>query len=114
MGGCLTVELSTIELDGDWDVGRAGALRQRLEDLLKQGRPLVIDLGRATFLDSTALGIILAARGKWENRGLAMALVVNEGTAYTVRNALHVLGIDRILPICSTRDQASALLRTDG
>ena len=99
---------------GEWDIGRVAVLRRRLDDLLKEGRPLVVDLSRATFLDSTALGVLLGARTAWEQRGLAMALVVNDGTAYTVRNAIHLLGIDRIFPVFSTMDEATGRLRIAG
>ena len=114
MRACITPDPSTIELVGEWDIGRVAVLRRRLDDLLKEGRPLVVDLSRATFLDSTALGVLLGARTAWEQRGLAMALVVNDGTAYTVRNAIHLLGIDRIFPIFSTMDEATGRSRMAG
>jgi anti-anti-sigma factor len=99
-------EPGTMALDGEWDVGLADVLTRRLDEHLRQHRPLVIDLGRSTFLDSTALGVILGARARWEQRGLPMALVVNDGTSHPVRNALHLLGVDRVLPIFPSRDEA--------
>jgi|1186.fasta_scaffold70389_3 anti-anti-sigma factor len=102
---------ATIELEGDWDVERADALTRWLEERLREGRSLIIDLGRSTFLDSTALGVILNARARWEERGLRVLLVVNGGTAYPVRNALHLLGVDTVLPVFESMDEALGNLR---
>jgi|SRR4051794_2399645 len=102
---------ATIELDGDWDVARVPVLRERIDAHLRARRALVIDLGRSTFLDSTALGVIIGARTRWQSRGLGLALVVNEGTSHPVRNALHLLGVDRMLPVFQSRDEAVCRLR---
>ena len=60
---------STIVLavTGDLDIATSGALRTAVDDHM--GRSLVIDLAEVGFIDSTALGVLVAARERARNAG---------------------------------------------
>ena len=93
---------------GEYDLSRERELALELSDAIGAGRPLVIDLSRTTFLDSTVLGVLLTAQQRCDLRGLGFAIALPEGSAHTVSNGLRLLGIHRYARIFSTVDEAVA------
>ena len=83
------------------------------EDLLgifrETGREerIVVDLSRVTFLDSTALGILVRAVREVGARGGELRIVLPEGTA---RRIFEITTLDRVLPVADSRAQALAEL----
>ena len=59
----------TLAVSGDLDLGTAATLRSAIDDHV--GKPTVLDLSGVAFLDSTAMGTLLAARESAQVRGLA-------------------------------------------
>jgi anti-anti-sigma factor len=70
-------------------------------------RFLVLDLAEATLIDSSGLGAILAASMRLRGRGGSLALVA--GTRDVMRG-FELTGIDRVLKIFATGDEALAAL----
>jgi len=103
-GGRVTV----VRLEGEWDLARGRELEGMLSSAIGLHRDLVVDLGETTFLDSTALGMLLTAQQRCELRRLRFALVVPEETAYPVRNGLRLLGIHRHAPMYGSLEEAEA------
>ena len=95
---------------GEYDLSRERELARELSDAIGAGRPLVIDLGRTTFLDSTVLGVLLTAQQRCDLRGLGFAIALPVGSAHTVRNGLRLLGIHRYARIFGTVDEAVAFV----
>ncbi len=64
---------------GEVDVATAPSLRTRLEQAVDDAEgALVVDLSGVTFIDSTALGVLIAVQRRSDDRGLPMRLVVAE------------------------------------
>ena len=82
-----TVVLAEGELDGF----TAPLLRETLHGLVGDHVKLVIDLAGVTFLDSTALGVLLGAQQQLEARG---GNVVLRGPTSSVRRVLEVTGLE--------------------
>lgn len=97
---------TVIRLGGDLDLYNADAVRAALADAAA-GNPgrVVVDLSRVTFLDSTALGVLLEARAALPPGALHLAAPQLEAM-----RALRVSGLDRHLPV---HDDVEAAL-TDG
>jgi N-acetylglucosaminyldiphosphoundecaprenol N-acetyl-beta-D-mannosaminyltransferase len=60
----------TLALEGAWCEANAGPLREALRDLVAEGRPVRVDLGRATYLDSAVLGLLMLLHGWHTRQGL--------------------------------------------
>jgi anti-sigma B factor antagonist len=66
-----TPERVRLSLAGELDIASAPVLERAVESV---DRPLVIDLGEVTFMDSTGLRALLLARQQAESGGQGLAL----------------------------------------
>jgi anti-sigma B factor antagonist len=99
---------SVISVEGDLDLSTAPRLKWMLVDALETGhRRLVIDLSRATFMDSTALGVLVAIWRKLES-GERLIVVC---TRPDVLKIFEYAGMDGAFAIFSTLDDALAHAR---
>jgi len=60
----------TLALEGAWSEANARPLREALRELVTEGRPVRVDLGRATYLDSSVLGLLMLLHGWHTRQGL--------------------------------------------
>jgi anti-sigma B factor antagonist len=96
---------------GELDLSTAPQLKWRLVDALEVGRAaIVIDLGDVTFMDSTALGVLVGARRSLDV-GARLAVVC---THPDVLNIFQISGLDGAFDIVATRDEALAHVRGEG
>ena len=103
-GEAIEDDLYVIRIEGDFD----GALRDHgiavTETALDaEPRALLIDVKRCTFLDSTAIAVILGARQRALDAGLGFALV---GHNPTVDRTFELTGLSEELTILADRDEA--------
>lgn len=71
--------LPTLEVTGELDLAVAPWLRDQLDALFVGGADsIVVDLSAATFLDSTALGVLVSALNRSRERGGQVHLIVQE------------------------------------
>jgi anti-sigma B factor antagonist len=99
---------SVISLEGEIDLGRAPSLKWALVDSVDAGcKQLVVDLLRVTFMDSTALGVLVAV-----NRSLdADARLAIVCVHTNVLKIFELSGMDGTFPIFPTLEQALAHTR---
>ena len=85
-------EGAVVSLAGELDLYNAEEVRRALLDTLGDGAELlVVDLAEVTFIDSTALGVLIEARSRLSDRsGFRLA-----APGLEVRRALEVSGLDR-------------------
>ena len=96
--------LGVIVLSGEVDIYTAPQFKERMLELLDAGiERLVIDLSGVTFIDSTALGVLIGGVRRVHGAGGAMALVV---TSRAVERVLAITGLDRVFTIHATRAAA--------
>lgn len=81
-----------VSLTGELDLYNAEEVRRALLDTLADGPELlVVGLAEVTFIDSTALGVLIEARSRMTERsGFRLA-----APGLEVRRALEVSGLDR-------------------
>ena len=99
---------SVISIEGELDLATAPRLKWMLMDALEAGHEeLVVDLSLTTFMDSTALGVLVGV-----NRSLGvdarMAIVCLRSTVLKI---FELSGLDGMFMICSTVDEALAHVR---
>lgn len=97
-----------ISLRGEVDIYTAPRFKEQLIALLDEGvTELVIDLSGVTFIDSTALGIMIGGVRRLHDVDGRMALVV---ATRPVARVLTITGLDRVFTIHATREEALAAL----
>jgi anti-sigma B factor antagonist len=98
---------------GEIDLYTAPDLKQVLTVAIEGGeRRLVIDLTDVSFLDSTALGVLIGAVKRVRSRGGALAIV---NTDSSIAKTFEITGLDQIFTILGTREDAmGALDRAEG
>ena len=93
---------------GEIDLFTAPDLKQVLTDAIEGGQHrLVIDLSEVSFLDSTALGVLIGAVKRLRSRGGALAIV---NTDTSIAKTFEITGLDQIFTILPSRDEALAAL----
>jgi anti-sigma B factor antagonist len=96
---------TVVRLAGELDLYNAHLVRDALLEAAA-GKPerLVVDLGEVTFVDSTALGVLIEARKSLENRrGFLLA-----APGLETRRALEVSGLDKHFSVHDSVDDALA------
>jgi anti-sigma B factor antagonist len=93
---------------GEIDLFTAPELKQKLTDAIEGGKSrIVVDLSETTFLDSTALGVLIGAVKRLRSRDGALVIVnVDQNIAKT----FEITGLDQIFTIVGTRDEAVSAL----
>jgi len=100
--------LGLVELSGEVDLYTAPRFKADLVGLIETGvEAIVVDLSRVTFIDSTALGVIIGGVKRMRERDGRLAIVA--GSRPVVR-ILDITGLDKVLTVFDTRDEALAAL----
>ena len=94
-----------VTVAGELDVDTAPALQKRLEDVHGRGtRRILLDLTEVTFIDSLSVASIVAARRRLGPLG-RMAVAARHPHVLMV---FEIAGLDDVINLCSTRDEALA------
>ena len=67
--------VTVLHVEGELDIGSADALRAALDAAESQGEIVRLDAGGVQFLDSTALGVLLASAQRLSARGGRLELM---------------------------------------
>jgi anti-sigma B factor antagonist len=97
-------ERHVLAVRGEIDLFTAPELKQVLAESIEAGRVrIIVDLTETTFLDSTALGVLIGAVKRLRSRDGALAIVnVDENIAKT----FEITGLDQIFTILPSREAA--------
>ena len=87
---------------GELDAYVAPDLTAALDKASGDGR-LVTDLTAVSFMDSTALGVLVSAVRDRDQRGAETRVVLPLGTA---RRIFEITTLDRVLPVSSSLEEA--------
>lgn len=95
-----------VEVSGEVDIYTAPKFKEDMLALIEEGATeLIIDLSQVTFIDSTALGVLIGGIKRMYAVDGRMALVVS---TRPVRKILTITGLDRVFEIHETREEAFA------
>jgi anti-sigma B factor antagonist len=99
-------ETHVIELGGEVDLYTAPEFKERLVQVIEDGKKrLVVDLSKATFIDSTTLGVLVGGVKRLRPTGGSLSLVC---TDQNISKIFEITGLDRVFPIYKSRDEALA------
>lgn len=100
--------LGLVELSGEVDLYTAPRFKDDLVALIDAGvAAIVVDLSQVTFIDSTALGVIIGAVKRLHEHDGRLAIVA--GSRPVVR-ILDITGLNKVLTVFDTREAALAAL----
>jgi anti-sigma B factor antagonist len=107
-------DVIVVAIEGEHDIYTAPALRERLDEALDRGAGVVVDLTRATFVDSSVLGALLDARRRAHDSNKGYAVCVGDSVEPGVRRILDITGLVPVLPVVEGREQAINAARANG
>jgi anti-sigma B factor antagonist len=103
-------DVHVIRIGGYVDFDVAPQLKKRIVQRIESGEQLlVIDLSDAGFVDSTAIGVLVGALKRLRESGGALAVVCDNEN---VRGIFEVVGLESVIPLHRTREDALAALPT--
>ena len=91
-----------VVLQGELDLYNAQAVRDALTAAVKDAERVVVDLTAVTFVDSTAMGLLIEARSQLADR----EAFVLASPGFETRRALQVSGLDRHFTLSDSVDAA--------
>jgi anti-sigma B factor antagonist len=100
-------DVAVIVVSGELDFGASPRLRARVFTHIDSGRRhLVLDLSDVTFIDSTAIGVLVGALERLrETGGGSLRVVCAEGNARVLR-IFDIAGVATLLEVHSSREEA--------
>ena len=93
-----------VAVTGEIDLFTAPELKAVLSEAVEAGRTrIVVDLTETSFLDSTALGVLIGAVKRLRSRDGVLTIV---NTDANIAKTFEITGLDQIFTIRPTRDEA--------
>jgi anti-sigma B factor antagonist len=100
-----------VAVGGEIDLFTAPELKSAIGEALESGHTrIVVDLTETTFLDSTALGVLIGAVKRLRSRDGVLTIV---NTDPNIAKTFEITGLDQIFTIRPSRDEAVAALDAD-
>jgi len=97
-------EWTVLAVSGEIDIATAPSLREKLHSLLADGKlQLIIDLDEVTFLDSTALGVLVGVLKRARTEGGELRIVCNQPR---VRKVFEITRLDSAFDLCTSVEDA--------
>jgi anti-sigma B factor antagonist len=97
-------DIPVLAVRGEIDVSTAPELRDRLVQINQRGTTtVVVDLSEVSFLDSTALGVLVSGLKRFRSAGGDLRLVV---TGRSVSKVLEITGLHEVFKIYETAEAA--------
>src|SRR5213594_738328 len=93
-----------IALAGEVDLYTAPEFKQQLLDVIAKGaKDVVVDFTNTTFIDSTALGVLVGGVKRLRTQDGRLSLVCSDRN---ITKIFEITGLDRVFTIYPTRDEA--------
>ena len=100
----IDAERHVVAVRGEIDLFTAPELKQVLTEAIEQGRRrVVVDLTETTFLDSTALGVLIGAVKRLRSNEGSLAIV---NVDRNIQKTFEITGLDQIFALLPSREEA--------
>jgi anti-anti-sigma factor len=97
-----------VSLIGEHDAFTAPKLSGELAALLAEELDVIVDLRRATFVDSRTVGVLLDALGAARERGKRLVLWVDNDTGPAVRKLVDLTRLGVVIPVVRSLEEAAS------
>jgi anti-sigma B factor antagonist len=98
----LSADLAIVELEGEVDIYSSPQFKEALSQGIAVGR-IVVDLAKVTFIDSTALGVVVGGVKGIRAHGGSLDIICRDEN---IRRIFEITGLDRILGMYGSREEA--------
>jgi anti-sigma B factor antagonist len=88
-----------VTVTGEMDIATGPQLQERLATLAASGQPLIVDLNRVTFIDTSGLRVLANAARQAAQLGASLHAVC---ARHQVRRLFAITGLDRQIPLART------------
>jgi anti-sigma B factor antagonist len=105
-------DVVVLVVGGEIDYEASPQLKERIAEHLRDNRHLVLDLSWATFIDSTAIGVLTGAATRLREAGSGPLAVVC--THERVLQIFEITGLDNLVTLCRSCDEALSALAMAG
>jgi anti-sigma B factor antagonist len=103
-------DVYVVRVAGEVDMSHEEELRRELRTAVAaDSKGIVVDLTECEFIDSTGIRVLLLSREAQQSEGEVDRLVVAASTEQILR-ILSVMGVDKVIPIHPTVEEAAAAL----
>ena len=90
---------TVVSLDGRFDFGARKTFKETIDKVSESGNPVVLELGKVTFVDSSALGLLVICHQNLKTKNVSFCLV-NPQTY--VKQVLDLANIGKMIPTYQT------------
>jgi len=104
-----TDEIIAVCLEGDFDLANAPALGDQIDLALDHATGLILDLSKATFIDSSVIHVLMRASKTAARR--KQSVVLQLGTVAVVERILEIVGIEHVMPRAHDRQEAVRIIQ---
>jgi len=98
--------VAVVLLEGEHDVYTAPAVTGKIEACLSAGKPIVVDLTGASFIDSSILRALIMARNGSQERSLGFAVCLDQNEDSAVKRIFEVARAQELFPVLPTQTEA--------
>jgi anti-sigma B factor antagonist len=98
--------VAIVSLIGEHELYSVLDIERALDEAIREGLAVVIDLSGTEFLDSSVVAILLRAREEAHVEGSSFALVIDDSTGQSVRQLFEITGLATIFRVVSSRAEA--------
>ena len=100
----IDADTHVIELGGEVDLYTAPEFKERMVQVIEAGKKqVVVDLSKATFIDSTTLGVLVGGVKRLRPAGGSLVIVCSD---QNICKIFEITGLDRVFPIHGSREEA--------
>ena len=104
-------DIFIIKVEGDVDASSSIHLDKAIRDAIEKGQKnIVIDCTGLQYISSAGLGVFMSYIQDFEDSGSKFVLF---GLNPKVANVFEILGLDQLLSIVETKDQAKSLINDE-
>ena len=96
-----------IGIDGDLDASSCILLDKAISDAVsKDEKKIIIDCSHLNYISSAGLGVFMSYLQDFENNKISLVLC---NLSEKVKNVFQILGLDELIKIVNTKDEAKSL-----
>jgi anti-sigma B factor antagonist len=108
-------DVAVLIAGGEIDFAASPPLRDRLADHINAGkRRLILDLAMATFIDSTAIGVLVGATMRLNDAGGGSLTVICTSENRRVHRVFEIAGVENLIALHDSREEALSELAAAG